>query len=516
VTRGVKVFNMNVFKEYRQRWPQVEVSPQVYEQPELLGFHLDALDRYHAKHKRSLPARLLRGKPKTYEQALDEEIVKLPDPIQAELNKLLADRESATSSRFHYRAWEVVTVREQLKRRFANADPQEVKKHKLRFWKNKDPKTHPTEFFFVIRGKETKTPIDPLKGFSAFRRGGNPWSRADSEYIRQRNADVCRQRRNQDLGYDPARRSPRIYGTRQRSISPLPSRTFPRDPPRRRYAAPIRVRSVSPYRPPPRQPAYITPGYGPQPAIIGDVRPYGPPFMGPQPPVAPPYYDRYDGSPAHAQPAPQTVPYPSNHVNSYPASVPVAGVHPSWHSVPQQRSPCTAPPPPAPCSLCMPSITGFLGPCPHGLPLRYGPLTSTNLGPRFAGKRACQTYAGGPCSIPSCCHFHGAFPQQGIRPGLQPFPAGNLAGMFGRPRDIVNVRPAVAKKKKKSKKADSYGEKDSAESSTKPSDESSASDNSSRSRSRSHHRSRSGSRNRSRSSSSVSTSSSYETSIVDG
>ncbi|KAL1852423.1 hypothetical protein Daus18300_012182 [Diaporthe australafricana] len=217
--------------------PFVVSRTEPYEQDELAGMALASVDGYRAASRRGFAARLLRGRPKTYEQELDERLRRLPMSLQSNLNGLLRNREEASSNRFHRREWTVVMMREQYRYRFANAAPEPVKKKGL--WKGKDSKR--TEYLFVIRGAEGRVATDD-KGMYQPHEFGNPWKRVDMEerLMRERSRDIRR------FGKEYVQEGwmPRPRG---RSLSPMP------EPPRGPVPPPFRS-----YPPPPPLPHTVT------------------------------------------------------------------------------------------------------------------------------------------------------------------------------------------------------------------------------------------------------------------
>lgn len=173
---------LNFLKSYETSSPYVGYRTPTYKQDELCDMTLNAVNGYHAAHKRSLPSRLIRGRAKSYEQDLDQRIQTLPRPVQSELNLLLGDRESATCNRFHRRDWTVVMMREEYRYKFATAEHEEVKKSK-RFWKKGDKR--PIHYFFILRGEDGRVATDD-KGMHTATRHGNPWKRVDEKERREK------------------------------------------------------------------------------------------------------------------------------------------------------------------------------------------------------------------------------------------------------------------------------------------------------------------------------------------
>lgn len=240
ITR-TKICGIKVWSEYEDNEGFVTSRTEPREQDDLKSTTLAAVEQYHADTKRCLPSRLVRGRPKTYEQHLDNRIRKLPTTIQTEINRLLSDREVASSNRFHRRDWTVVMMREQLHYRFASAAYQEVKKHNMRFWKNKDGK-QPVEYFVVLKGGEGMVATDD-KGLRTPRRHGNPWKTVDDEEeLAKMHARQVRHHGKEGIQL----RNERYGRRRERSVSPPPPPRYPH----MRRASFERSRSVSPAPPP--------------------------------------------------------------------------------------------------------------------------------------------------------------------------------------------------------------------------------------------------------------------------
>lgn len=291
--------------------PFVVSRTEPYEQQELSDMTLASVNSYNAANKRGFTARLLCGKPKTYEQALDGRIRKLPVSLQSNLNGLLRNREEASSNRFHRREWTVVMMREQYRYRFASAAPEPVKKKG--FWRGKDSRR--VEYLFVIRGAEGRVATDD-KGMYQPREFGNPWKRVDEEefYLRERSKDI----RRFGKGYVQDGWCPRPRG---RSLSPMPNYAGPPPPQFRQCPPPqrpliieergrpysrSRSRSRSESRSRSRSPSY--------PPMMNDYRPHLNPFvpmplpMGGMPPLPPPPPGRFLGQ-TLAAPGPHQPPF---------------------------------------------------------------------------------------------------------------------------------------------------------------------------------------------------------------
>lgn len=288
----------DILSAHDEERPFVVSRTETYEQQELSDMTLASVNSYQAANKRGFAARLFRGKPKTYEQDMDERLRKLPVSLQSNLNGLLRNREEATSNRFRRRDWTVVMMREQYRYRFANAAPEPVKKKGM--WKAKDPRR--VEYLFVIRGAEGRVAADD-KGMYQPREFGNPWKRVDEEerQLRERSKDIRR------FGKECVRDGwvPRPRG---RSLSPVPNNApgpvprFEEYPPRpramnvereivrgrpssrsrSRSRSESRSRSRSPYYPPARNEClpHLNP-FVPLPVPMGGGMPPLPPTPGP-------------------------------------------------------------------------------------------------------------------------------------------------------------------------------------------------------------------------------------------
>lgn len=167
---------INILSSHDEERPFVVTRAETHDQQELVDVTLAAVNAYRAATKRGFAARLLRRKPKTYEQDLDERLCKVPMALQSNLNDLLRNREEATSSRFRRRDWTVVMMREQYRYRFANAAPEQVRKKGL--LKRKDSRR--VEYFFIVKGAEGKVAADD-KAMHQPREFSNPWKRVDEE-----------------------------------------------------------------------------------------------------------------------------------------------------------------------------------------------------------------------------------------------------------------------------------------------------------------------------------------------
>lgn len=148
-------------------------------------------------HRRSWAARILRGKPKTYEQDLDERCRKLPLSIQALINQLLSLRGDQCSTKYRRRTWTVAVLQEQ-GFRFSEAEPGPPPAPKKgRFWKSPKPRQPgQVTYLVVIRGVEAKV-CEDARGFTRVFRGDNPWVDVDREEFR-RKAREARLRRSEE------------------------------------------------------------------------------------------------------------------------------------------------------------------------------------------------------------------------------------------------------------------------------------------------------------------------------
>ncbi|KAK4099593.1 hypothetical protein N658DRAFT_498300 [Parathielavia hyrcaniae] len=269
---GFKLLGVRL-EDYDDVEDRFVVSPQPSVQPELANMHLQALEAFQSKHKRCWATRALRGRGKTYEQDLEERCRALPDTVQTALTQLLMDRGGATSTHYRTRTWTVVVMREQLRKRFTDTDLSEVKRHKLRKWKNPGPE-ETMVYTVLIRGAETKACPDDA-GFSTFAPLYNPWVHSDRteglskqrEQRRQRETLRCKRHqfsppygnrsppyRNRSASFRTRLRSaspPSYQNGRSRFDSPPPPlrrSRFESPPPYRRFArseSPTRSRSPS-------------------------------------------------------------------------------------------------------------------------------------------------------------------------------------------------------------------------------------------------------------------------------
>lgn len=279
---------LSITRHFPESQPFVSCTNQPYDQDQLSSMTVDAVQHHLAANKRSLPSRVIRGRPKSYERHLDERIQKLPRAVQSELNALLGDREDASSNRFHRRDWTVVAMQEEYHFRFANAECEQVNKTR-RFWNKKKEAKRPKQYFFIIRGGEGRVATDD-KGIHRARRNGNPWKRVDGiERIQKQQArDIRRFGKAYVNGLGQRRTS-----VSDRSVSPPPphrvrvDRDSPEDyplPSSNPFAPSPQYVGRGMHPPPPQPPVpftYPTPPLGPLhcPTIPG-------PYYCPAPPVS--------------------------------------------------------------------------------------------------------------------------------------------------------------------------------------------------------------------------------------
>lgn len=317
--RRVPVDSRKVLGLRMQRYHDVKgsatVRPLPSAQSDLATIHLRAVEDFRSKQKRCWLARAVRGEGKTYEQHLDEKCRKLPAEVRAAVSELLFDRGRASSTRYRTRTWTVVSLHEQLPHhRFAQVESTEVKRHKVRVWKNLVAE-EPLLYKLVILGSETEASPD-INTFAPF---SNPWRIADNAERRRRSREQRRQRdalrhktgegaslrqpRGRSVSPPSYRRSRSRYGSpaptsrssRYESPPPYQSpRLYPNPyPPMRSYSPVSRIRvvrrripSLNDIPPPPTPPESYTPPPG--------VSAYSRPSITPPPPPPPIY-----GEPFH-------------------------------------------------------------------------------------------------------------------------------------------------------------------------------------------------------------------------
>ncbi|KAL1846841.1 hypothetical protein VTK73DRAFT_208 [Phialemonium thermophilum] len=154
--------------------PVISVTSEVYDQEDLRAMHFQSLQE-HAGKKWHLRI----GKSSSsYEDYIERCVRRYPDPVQDEINDLLADRERASSNNRHNRAWSVVMTRRQLHRRFGHYNPAPAPMHRIRFWMN-PKKSEPLEYFVVIRGMEDR-PVREGQMLMTYKRHNNPWRKLDA------------------------------------------------------------------------------------------------------------------------------------------------------------------------------------------------------------------------------------------------------------------------------------------------------------------------------------------------
>lgn len=311
--------------------PYVVTRTEVHDQHELGEMALAAVGSYATANKRGFAARLFRGKPKTYEQDLDERLRRLPLTLQSNLNELLRNREDATSNRFRRRDWTVALMREQYRYRFASAAPEEVRKKKGGLFKGKD--TRRVEYFFVLKGAEGKVAAGD-KVMHQPREFDNPWKRVDEEervlreqareikkhgkgYLGEEWCPSPRRRRSLSPPYNPPPRS-RFQDSRTPRQPPFPVMVdiTERGRPSSRSRSRTRSRSRSPYtyRSPAYSPVRNACGRGP---ILNPFVPMG--GLPPLPPTPTAYYA--------PTPGPCYAPAPGRFMAPPPPPPPPAGGH---------------------------------------------------------------------------------------------------------------------------------------------------------------------------------------------
>ncbi|KAH6641063.1 hypothetical protein F5144DRAFT_599726 [Chaetomium tenue] len=208
---GRKAFGITS-QDFEEVASRTELRRQPSVQSELRDMHLNAIEGFRAEHKRCWAARAIRGKGKTYEQYVDERCRAAPAEVRKTVTDLLFDKGKATSNRYRTRTWTVVAMREQLQDRFAETDFTEVKRHKVRFWKNPKPQEH-LLYTVVIRGAATKAVPEGQDCLTTFSPTSNPWLYCDNDERRRRTREE-RERR------DAARQKRRTLSPSFRAPSP--------------------------------------------------------------------------------------------------------------------------------------------------------------------------------------------------------------------------------------------------------------------------------------------------------
>lgn len=285
------------------------------DQSDLATMHLDAIEQFRARHKRTWPSRIIRGNGRSYEQDLDKRCKKLPLKVQEAIHSLLQDKAEYTSSRYRTRTYTVAVMRERERYRFSQSGHAAVKqhKHKMRFWKTKSVGPEGSDYLVVIRGVETKACKDE-KGFARMGRYGNPWREVDEEEKRQRGRDA---RRRVHEERQQRRYQPPSYRSRSRSRSYSPPSDRDPEVRARRYISRSRACARSPppmerpfsslgescfYRPRPRTPSpFRTSSYYPPPPP--------PPFTAPRPQYRPQYAAPPPPPPLYNNPTPTYAPH---------------------------------------------------------------------------------------------------------------------------------------------------------------------------------------------------------------
>ncbi|KAK3328255.1 hypothetical protein B0T19DRAFT_185886 [Cercophora scortea] len=327
-----EAWNIRVQKNGR---PDVWTS--IYEQSELMDKHVNILANYQANHKRSWPSRLLRGKSKAYEENLEERCRRLPRTVQNEMNDILDERGCSSSTSTHTRVWTVVVMQERSVNRFVDPELPEVKRHKVRVWKNPGPREQ-LQYFFIIRGSKTRTCADK-KGYTISRPFSNPWVHVD-EAEKRRNAVQERLRRHEERM--KKRSSPPSYRSESlRSRSPPPRRamwTQGPEPEGDFREGRNEIRPSAPYDC--GRPSVPIASYGPH-------WPYGPPPPAPPPPghfpTPPPVAQYKRPSAMIPPPAPPMPPYPAFSRSSWEPNAPTGNLdpfRPLFPSGPYHRDSC--------------------------------------------------------------------------------------------------------------------------------------------------------------------------------
>ncbi|KAK3325932.1 hypothetical protein B0H66DRAFT_600067 [Apodospora peruviana] len=420
---GTKVLGVNI-EEYEHRRGQVSAMSLVKNQSELAELHQHALVNHQAKQRRrTWPSRMIHGS-KSYDEKLEERCRKLPLPVKDTIRDLLIDRGYASSTAHRTRTWTVALVQEKWVHRFTSTELTDVKRHKLRRWKNPGSQQL-TEYFVIIRGAETAV-CEKTGGYGMFEAAANPWREVDQQEERRK----LREERQKEASECAKRR---------RSVSPL---SF-RDRSRRSINTSFRERhrSTDRDRSRERRPEVFhgnirRPRYHDHQIEILDG-PMLPPA--PMPPVSyppPPGVAAYQARMA-MPPAPPSPPQPAAWTTAYP---PFPGVFPGNSRPPNpfhSAGPCppyTSPVPPA-----FPTDVDFAttAPPPPPPPLLPRPVAQC-LACRNGPRPACAHHPGngitcfrpitfqyGIASHPPCFVCNNTFPRTVVRP---------------RPADIFDIR----------------------------------------------------------------------------
>lgn len=310
-------------------------SPEDKSQPELANLHISAIEEYHAKHRRRCWAsRVLRGKSTTYDQNLDKQCRAVPLNIQECIFNLLNRRSASTSTRYRDRTWSVAVLRQRERYRFASAEMQETKRHRLRPWKIDHSGT--LDYYVVIRGVSTKVAPEGRE-LVRTKTSSNPWRDVDRAEESRRWREARTRERN---SREKRSHSPPSY---RDSRSPSRARTLSAPSCRRASFAPPETDAES------RARRYIRMSRYPPPRLSRH-----PPPPVPQPPA--PFPRR---RPSSREPSAFTRPTVSMEV-----PVPYAPQHygiANWPKLPSQypvnqpqntSTPAPAPPPPS-CLACL-------------------------------------------------------------------------------------------------------------------------------------------------------------------
>ncbi|KAM7185546.1 hypothetical protein V8F33_012356, partial [Rhypophila sp. PSN 637] len=279
VLGGTRVLGVDI-KEWDRYESKVDRSGVVKSQPELAEMYQAAIASHEAKRKRSWPARLVRGKPVSYEEDLERRCHSLPAEIQDKINDLLLYRGSASSTCYRQRTWTVVYMEERYVHRFTRTQGAKVTRHKIRFWKN--PKSQQsTEYHIIIRGAETGV-AEGQVGYTTPNLAIDPWREFDGREFRSRQREQTRRHardgdRDDYAPREPEFRSrPRVFNPIPVSNRPAPMRFPPAPTPPQSFTPPpgvSRFRATPRFPPPPPPPNWYM-----APATEDN------PFLSPRPP----------------------------------------------------------------------------------------------------------------------------------------------------------------------------------------------------------------------------------------
>ncbi|KAM7216471.1 hypothetical protein V8F06_008184 [Rhypophila decipiens] len=219
VLGGTRVLGVDI-KEWDRYRSKVDRTGVVKSQPELAEMYQAAIASHEAKRKRSWPARVVRGKPVSYEEDLERRCHSLPAEIQDKIKDLLLHRGNASSTCYRQRTWTVVYMEERYVHRFTRTQGAKVTRHKIRFWKN--PKSQQsTEYHIVIRGAETGV-AEGQVGYTTPMLGTDPWHEFDWREVEFRSREREQTRRHARDGMRRARSISRPRNRYRRFESPLP------------------------------------------------------------------------------------------------------------------------------------------------------------------------------------------------------------------------------------------------------------------------------------------------------